>query len=44
VFFANEPPSLAAEVTTVADLTSGRIKWTFAGFEFKGRGTVVRIK
>jgi hypothetical protein len=44
VFFANEPPSLAAEVTTVADLTSGRIKWTFGGFEFTGRGTVVRIR
>jgi hypothetical protein len=43
VFFANEPPSLGAEVTTVANLSTGRIKWTFAGFEFTGTGTVVRV-
>lgn len=43
VFLANDPASLAAEVTTVANLSTGRIKWTFAGFEFTGKGTVVLV-
>lgn len=44
VFFANDPGSLAAEVTTVANLATGEITWTFGGaFVFQGTGTVVHV-
>lgn len=39
--FANDPDSLDVEVTTTANLSSGRVTWTFGDFVFKGRGTVV---
>ena len=41
VLFANDPTSLAAPVTTKANLDTGKITFDFAGFVFKGTGIVV---
>lgn len=43
VLFANDPTSLDVPITTVANLSTGVVVWTFGSFEFRGPGTVVRF-
>src|SRR5205823_5920672 len=44
VLFANETAFFGAPVTTVADLKTGDVTWTFAAFPpFSGQGVVTKI-
>ncbi len=43
VLFSNTPGFVGAQVTTTADLETGDITWTFAGFVFKGKNIVIKL-